>query len=438
MELHELIQMVGADAALRRRQRLQPAGGPGDKIFPPTYPSEVKNGPPEHIYERRRVAGSDEPVWCVLVDSVQSQANRLEECLRDVIADGVAIPHVVVDFSGSELVGVKAVTSFDAPHRVYDAILRDSLHDGRPFLSKDSAVGRRLLEASMSDASALLEVSPNALLFGAWNSTGQGGGLGARFARCLTSEIVAVGVPVEGVDWHRSDTEESRGRRSIAVVRTAARRPGSRVDPLGISKKVPIYQSAVDATAWTPRESDAATDKGKPVLFPAGPGKKPGRAALINHGNIPPNVVPLGITCGHLEHTVVLGFAALRRLRFGGSMEKDAAGRAYVAALGLLAMAEQDARGYALRSRCDLVCEGKAGLEVVCQDGTTCPVTLDRQGARALYEKAAAAAGSAGFTLASEPLRLTPQPKLVQIVRASQELALRGAGEGADDDAADA
>ena len=40
--------------------------------------------------------------------------------------------------------------------------------------------------------------------------------------------------------------------------------------------------------------------------------------------------------------------AALRRLGFG-SAEKNAAGRSLLAALGLLALTEQDAHGYALR-----------------------------------------------------------------------------------------
>ena len=35
---------------------------------------------------------------------------------------------------------------------------------------------------------------------------------------------------------------------------------------------------------------------------------------------------------------------------------------------------------------------------------------------------------AAGFTLAAEPLVLTPQDKLVTIVRSSQELALAGVG----------
>ena len=139
------------------------------------------------------------------------------------------------------------------------------------------------------------------------------------------------------------------------------------------------------------------------------------------------------MTCDHLKHSFVLSFAALRRLRFGGA-EKNVAGRSLLAALGLVALAEQDARGYALRSRCDLVCEGRAPLELVHSDGSTEPIAIDRKLARELYETAFDAARTAGFDLSSKPLELKPQDTLVQIVRESQKLAL--ALEGGDEEGA--
>lgn len=118
MQIDGLVKMVGEFAAFRRRLRLQPVGGQDDKIFPPTYPGEGRNNPPpRHVFERRRVDGRE--VWCALVDSVQSQANRLEEGLRHLIdTASVLIPHVVVAFSGKQLAGIDKITSLDAPHRV--------------------------------------------------------------------------------------------------------------------------------------------------------------------------------------------------------------------------------------------------------------------------------------------------------------------------------
>ncbi|HVV93273.1 MAG TPA: type I-U CRISPR-associated protein Cas7, partial [Hyphomicrobiales bacterium] len=243
------------------------------------------------------------------------------------------------------------------------------------------------------------------LLFGAWNSTGEGGGLGAKFPRALASEIAAIGVSVEDgpVDSRTGEIE----------VRTASRRTGSRIDPLGVLRRVEVYQG--DNKAW---DVDASK---------LGKKAKKVRPSEINHGNIAPSVQALGVTCDYLEHVAVISFAGLRRLGFGGG-EKDRAGRAYLAALGLLALAEQDARGYALRSRCDLVCEGRAPIQRVLADGQTPTVELDRAAARALYKDAFEAAKRAGLTLREVPVRLVPQDKLVTIVKESQRLALEGEG----------
>jgi CRISPR-associated protein Csb1 len=412
MDIGKLNGMVAEDAALRRRQVLQPVGGKGDKIFPPTYPpsDEAKranrNAPPRHVYERRRLNGAD--IWCVLVDSVQSQANRLEECLLAAVSDGIPIPYVEVDFTEAKLDGISKITSLDAPHRVYDAIMRDSLYKDVPFMESD--VGQRLAKAKAADASVLLETSPTALLFGAWHSTGQGGGLGAKFARCLISEIVGIDVPVEDVVVNQRTGE--------VEIQTSGRRTGSRIDPLGVLRKVKVFKGE---DGWSTTKASA------------GKNAKEVRPSEINHGNIAPSVQPLGVTCDHIEHSFVLSFAALRRLRFGGA-DKEVAGHSLLAALGLVALTEQDARGYALRSRCDLVCDGRAPLELVRSDGSTEAIVIDRAQARALYDAAYHAAQSAGFALSPEPLKLKPQDKLVEIVRESQKLAL--ALEGGDEDGA--
>jgi CRISPR-associated protein Csb1 len=407
MDYNNLARSVSRDAALRRKQVLQPVGGKGDKIFPPTYPpsDEAKranrNAPPRHIFERRRINGRE--AWCVLVDSVQSQANRLEEALLAAVREkAISLPYVTVDFSKAQLAGITEITSLDAPHRVYDAILRDSLLGTEPFMK--SKLGDGLAKAKPSDASALLTTSPTALLFGAWHSTGEGGGLGAKFPRCLVSEIVAVDVPVED--------GPADSRTGEIEVRTSGRRTGSRIDPLGVLRRVEVFKGQ---NGWD-------TDKER-----AGKGAKAVRPSEINHGNIAPSVQPLGVTCDHAEHTAVLSFAGLRRLGFGGG-EKDAAGRALLAALGMVALAEQDARGYALRSRCDLVCEGRTPFELVHADGKTDPVDINQEAARALYGAALEAARKAGFEFPPAPIRLEPQQKLIEIVRQSQRLALAGEG----------
>ena len=408
IDLQELTRSVNEGAAFRRIQRLQPVGGRGDKIFPPTYPGEGRNGP-RHVFERRRVDGED--IWCVLIDSVQSQANRLEEALLAAVDEGhedrrVPLPYVAVDFRGLELDPLERITSLDAPHRVYDAILRDSLLDGIPFMQ--SQEGRRLAAAKPADATALLELSPTALLFGAWHSQGEGGGLGAKFPRALVSEIMAIDTPVEEVLVDQRTGE--------VTARTAGRRTGSRIDPLGILKKVEVFKGA--------SVSDWNIDLSK-----AGKRAKKARPSEINHGNIAPTVAPLGVTCDYAEHRATITLAGLRRLCFGRG-ERDIFGRALVASLGLLALIEQDMRGYALRSRCDLVCDGIAPLELIHMDGTATTFELDRASARMLYRKTFERAEDLGFQFRS--LMLSPQDKLVEIVRRSRRLALEGeAGDAA-------
>ena len=403
MLLPALKTAITEHAAIRRCRRLQPAGGAGDKLFPPTYPAE-REGPPRHVFERRRIDGDE--IWCVLIDSVQSQANRMEEALLAAASeDTIPLPYVVVDFREADLQPLEQITSLDAPHRVYDAIIRDSLLGKVPFM--ESERGRRLAAATPADATALLEISPAALLFGAWHSQGEGGGLGAKFPRALVSEIMGIGTPVEEVVRDR--------RTGRTEPQTAGRRTGSRIDPLGVLRKVDVFKGP--AAAWS-------TD-----LKEAGRGAKKVRPSEINHGNIAPTVAPLGVTCAYAEHRAVLTLAGLRRLRFG-SDKRDAAGRALLAALGLVALTEQDARGYALRSRCDLVCDGAAALEMVHADGSTEPIEIDRAAARELYRQAYVGADQAGFEFGVTLLQ--PQPKLIEIVRRSRELALEGEGRSDD------
>ncbi len=79
MKLSDLQDAVNSAVAFRCRTRLQPAGGEGDKVFPPTYAGAV------YAMEMRRVPGYEDLVRCVLLDSVQSQANRHEEALQDAV-----------------------------------------------------------------------------------------------------------------------------------------------------------------------------------------------------------------------------------------------------------------------------------------------------------------------------------------------------------------
>ena len=395
---------MASGTAARRVRKLQPVGGIGDKIFPPTYPGEGRgqNVTPRHVFEARRIHG--ENVLCVLIDSVQSQANRLEEALRAARDSGVVgFPLIAVDFSKTEIPDIGRITTLDAPHRIFDAIIRDAELEGVRF--RETEPGRRLIEAKAQHARAVYELSPTALVFGAWNSTGEGGGLGAKFPRCVVSEIIGVGVATE----RQLDT-----RTGEPADRPSGQRTGSRIDPLGIRSGVKVYR--LPNGDWS--------------LDPPTPKDKPLRPSEINHSNIAPSVTPLGVSIEYALHCVVLSFSALRRLRFGAA-NADLLGQTALAALALAAVTAQDRAGYFLRSRCDLVPEEASSkqFELIDANGHVESIDLDFAQACALTLDAANAAKAAGLGWRDADLVLRPQAKLVQLVSESRRLALVGQSE---------
>jgi CRISPR-associated protein Csb1 len=410
------------DAALRLRVRLQPAGGRGDKVFPPTYAGAV------YANEDRRINGKVVPT--VLLDSVQSQANRLEEALKEAHESGVIrLPIVAVDFARDAPEAPRSYTTLDVPHRIFDAILRDSLLGDTPF--PDTEVGRRVAAATAQDATALFEFCPTALLFGAWDSTGARGGLGNKFARALVSEIIAVD--------------------AVTGCRT-----GGRLDPTGI-RDLKLYKRA-DASPkngdYTPLVERAATeqDRKDKSLKPVPYGKK---ASELNLSNVTPDLVrakeevrtankkevivkqderlPGGVTMDYALQTTVLSLPALRKLRFpdgskGRNPDRDTSARTVLAALGLAAVALQLERGYSLRSRCNLA-PRKTAFELVRADGTVEPFALPAGAATALLNEAVAEAAGHGLRWAAEPVTLRPKPALVELVKKSREVTPEAEGD---------
>ena len=97
------------------------------------------------------------------------------------------------------------ITSLQVPHRLADAILRDSEiaegpegPDGKKgkISFRKSSKGKALNTVSQQNATALYQLCPTALIFGMWDSTGPKGGLGAKFERAMVSEVVGVGATV--------------------------------------------------------------------------------------------------------------------------------------------------------------------------------------------------------------------------------------------------
>jgi CRISPR-associated protein Csb1 len=392
MDLSTLGKIVADHSGIRRNQILQPLGGAGAKVFPPTYKADDDNAGPEHCYERRFLNG--EEVHCVVMNSVAAQANEYEEAIIEAVDNGLLLPYIYTDFSGTDLGEVQDSTTLSAPHRLYDSMFRDSLLDGAAFY--DTAIGRAINSADPRTASAILEVSPTTLVFGAWNS--RGGTRGGKFRRVIASEICGVRVPV--------DLVPSRKASGSTKAVTAAKQTSSRRDSIGILSTVPIYKGA---NGWALTEAEA------------GKGAKKVRASDMNIGGIPPSFAPRGATFEYAEESTTLTLAGIRGLRFG-SPSRNEAGRLLVAALALVAITEKDCRGHSLRSGCDLVPDGGiAPLHLIATDGTTEALEIDRDAARAMYLEALSNARSVGFDVIEEPIRLTPKDELVELIRRSRD-----------------
>ena len=390
--LQEALQ--GTAAAFRCVTDYQPAGGPGDKIFPPTY----EGG--KYATEERIDPETGAPRSCVLLDSVQSQANRMELALLESHRAGkVELPLLVTRFDQEELLKKFSVTSLEAPHRVADALFRDSRLDGTIFRKSDK--GSILDKADVRNATGLFGICPTALLFGLWDSTGPRGGSGCKFQRAVVSEII--------------------GYDAVAGQKTA-----SRIDPAEIMRNAAtLYErksESDNAPHWTLNEKD-------------GTGKlKTGRPSEANHGNIRPSLSEGGFTISQARQTTTLSLAALRRLRFplNGAADSnyaiDLTARTTLAALGLAAgtLARVDTD---LRSRCQLFAVQEPVWELLDRPGAS-PQKFDLspEDALKLLQETIAEAKQAGLPWEGE-IELTPSPDLVELVRRSQELASASGGE---------
>jgi CRISPR-associated protein Csb1 len=402
----------GNASAVRILTRLAPAGGEGDKVFPPTY-KHPDDDRAMYAVETRRIGGRE--VRTVLLDSVASQANRMEEALlRAVEKEECNLPVLSVTIPRAGGTATR-VTVLDAPHRLTDAIFRDSNHEGKRF--RESPLRKLLAAARADNATPLLRFCPTALIFGYWDSQSGSGTHGAKVPRALSSEIV-------GLD---------------AV---PGRRTSSRVDPLGIiATAATIYRHEQDM--WTLDEKEAVHEKNKAVQF--GSKKKAGKPSAINHGNITPSVgdegEPGGVTISEALQTTVLSLPQLRRLRFPDpetqetSSERDTAGRTVLAALALYAVAAQQAGGYFLRSRCHLIPLEPSRAELV---GATAQqvetFSLTPESALQALKECCEAAKKVGLSWRGGFIELQPTPKLVELVRRSDE---KVQAEGGDNDAGD-
>jgi CRISPR-associated protein Csb1 len=159
-------------AALVIRELLEPVEGPDGVFFPPTFAAAE---------DRNKFGGgynvdtfSDGSNVC-LVDSVGSQANRIEPLFKDEKYKHL-VPQIVVK------AGDKQVNLLEAGHRAGDAIIRCS--ELQEVLQEGF---KAILEGN---AEPLAKVAPTSLVFGAWDSRDTQ----AKVPRLVSSTIRAFNV----------------------------------------------------------------------------------------------------------------------------------------------------------------------------------------------------------------------------------------------------
>ncbi|MFF2374935.1 type I-U CRISPR-associated RAMP protein Csb1/Cas7u [Streptomyces xiamenensis] len=159
-----------------------------------------------------------EPVASLLVESVQSVANRLEATAWDPAAQTpqaflADLPHVEVRAADDQ----RFLTSSRLEaHRLASAFVRDSTHDGRPMLEhiteRLGLVNHKPLH-HQSMAAALMSLDPFSLLHGCFFNQAAWFGQ-PRFARAVSGVIEAHGVEQAVSGGRKSDTVQHKNTKS--------------------------------------------------------------------------------------------------------------------------------------------------------------------------------------------------------------------------------
>ena len=159
-------------AAFRCRRTLQPAGGPGTKVFPPTYMGAV------YATEQRRIPGRDEPVLCVLLDSVQSQSKsngRVATASHRIRRKTGSCRSLRSIFSDADLVEpIDKITSASKYHTVSPTQFFATVNT-RASSSVSPKSARRLTPPDRQMRRRSTSFVPPLLIFGMWDSTGPKG-----------------------------------------------------------------------------------------------------------------------------------------------------------------------------------------------------------------------------------------------------------------------
>ena len=385
--LEALLQGCADDSfedGIRIDTELEPLGGAGAPVKPAVY-----EGGQYQSDRRWQAIGDAEPTPVIVIDNVPSQANRLEEALRQH-RESVGIPEFVLDLS--ELTGLPAhlprqLSSLQFPHRNADAYLRDALLDGQVFL--ETPVGKTLFAATPQACGALVEWFPQSLLYGFWQSHLGKKQANTKHARAWVSEIIG---------WQPASVE--------------TKNKGLKSDPLNLTTNEVVTSNPDNRAKWavgTSKTVDGKRDK----------------LSEIGHGQVPfmreADLAAAAVSFARVTQRATISFAQLRRVSLGtGAANADAAVRALLVALGLHAHQLAFGRGFALRSGGELRPTARAATWL---DSGDAPCDLgDTAATLALLQEAKTHAQSCKVPLAGwdqAPTTLTPRDNLKNAIRST-------------------
>ncbi|WP_435103726.1 type I-G CRISPR-associated RAMP protein Csb1/Cas7g [Arhodomonas sp. AD133] len=374
-----LKEALAHGSMLRIQQHLEPTGS-GGLVYPPTY------GGGGHIFREAWI--EDERRQIVVLDSPQSQSNRIEEALLAAHRRG-DIRYPDIEITVPSPMGQEHYSILQLSHRVYDAALLLTEQDGIPFKRTD--VGKAIYGARLERATGLHVHAPVTLVLGGWDSHSGGGPLSAKIPRVVTSEIV-------GVD---------------AI---PAQRGAVKFDPMDIRKGAgPVYESQDPERVFELDKKHAKEKKDK-------------NPSDVGLGNVP-STEERGASIRYALQSSLVSLAAVRRLRFEDDqgqldLQRDRAGQVSTVALGLYGLLAQMEAGYFLRSGCDLIPTSTPTLEVV---GRTLEevehFAIGPNDARALLERSLEEAEEVGLAWRRETMSVTADDRLQVLVRRSRETA---------------
>lgn len=338
-----------SDVAISIQAELKSTSG-SSHIYPATFADVGHN-----LVGYDKAAGT---FHAVQIDSAGSFANRIEAELASL---GI-LPEITSQIDG------RTLSVNELPHRIYDAILRDSLLDSVSW--RQSEIGQTVLASNAQNATALFTYAPLTLLLGGWDSHGGDAGNGTKLARSVACEI-----------WGYN------GR--------VAKHCTQRIDPLKITSDAEKH-SIVDG-----------------ILTLDENGKKP---SVLGHGDVP-DQADKGVFVELIELRGAISLTRLSRYRFPDAdgkttPDRDQAARDVLTELAKLGIALVLDR-LDLRSGCELYTTSRK-FELVHADGTREEISVSTNTDALL--SAMKVADTYGLQFNAAPVQLTAGPALAALV----------------------